>query len=164
MKYFGILLIFAAAMFRLVPHPVNFTPIAAIALAGGVYLDKRLAFVIPLLAMLLSDLIIGFHATMPFVYISFALISLMGIWLRSHVNIKNTVLTTLTGSILFFIITNFGVWVMGGYPQTYEGLVACYVAAIPFFRNTLLGDAICVSVLFSAFAFSNYYSLAIERK
>lgn len=164
MKYFGILLIFAAAMFRLVPHPVNFTPIAAIALAGGVYLDKRLAFVIPLLAMLLSDLIIGFHETMPFVYISFALISFMGLWLRSHINIKNTVLTTLTGSILFFVITNFGVWVMGGYPQTYEGLVACYVAAIPFFRNTLLGDAVCVSVLFSAFAFSNYYSFAIERK
>jgi hypothetical protein len=80
----GSILIFAAALSRLLPHPDNFTPIMAIALAGGVYLDKRVAFVVPLSALIISDLCIGFHNTILFVYGSFVLIGFIGLWLKSH--------------------------------------------------------------------------------
>jgi hypothetical protein len=150
----GGLLVLAAAFFRILPHPANVTPIAAMALAGGVYLDRRFALVLPLVALVLSDLVIGFHATIPYVYGSFLAIGLVGLWLRSHKSFWWVAGGTLAGSVLFFIVTNFGVWVSAGeaaYPQTWAGLMACYVAALPFFRNTVLGDLASVGVLFTMF-------------
>ena len=139
--------IFAAAAMRLLPHPPNFSPIAAIALFGGAYLPKRaLAFVPPFAALILSD-------ALNFVYLSFGLTVLIG-WAVAK---RKTVLTiagaAVASSVLFFVLTNFGMWLFSGfYPLTWEGLVACYVAAIPFFQNTLAGDLFFTALLFGGFA------------
>ncbi|WP_460034870.1 DUF6580 family putative transport protein [Methylothermus subterraneus] len=153
-------MILTAAAFRLLPHPPNFTPVGAMALFGGAcFADRRAAFAVPMAAMFLSDLAIGLmsgdlslglHRLIPVVYGSFALIVCLGFWLRSRRTVLPIARATLAGSVLFFILTNFGVWALGSfYPKTWEGLVACYTAAIPFFPNTLLGDAVyalCSSV------------------
>ncbi len=149
---FGFGLVLAAALSRLLPHPPNFTPIAAIALSSAVYLDKRYAFLVPLAAMLISDYFIGFHSGMPWVYGSFLLIGLIGLWLRSNKRPLPIVGASLTSSLLFYIITNFGVWYTGTmYPKTWAGLVECYVAAIPFFQNTLFGDLAYTAALVALF-------------
>jgi hypothetical protein len=128
-------------------------PITAIALFGGAYFsDKRLAFFVPLAAMFLSDLGLGFYAHMEIVYLSFALIVCIGLILQRHRTAPYIAGATLLSSTLFFLITNFGVWAFGPlYPKTLGGLAACYTAAIPFFQNTLLGDFFYVGVLFGGF-------------
>jgi len=148
-------MILAAALSRLIPHPPNFAPVGALALFGGAqFADRRLAFLVPLAAMLLSDFCIGLYSHMEWVYGSFALITCMGLWLRSHRSGWGIAGASLTASTLFFLITNFGVWV--GSTTTYAkglgGLVSCYVAAIPFFGNTLLSDALYCLVLFGGLA------------
>lgn len=143
----------AAALARLVPHAPNFTPIAALALFGGAkFDDKRLAFAVPFAAMLASDLVLGLHASLPAVYLAFALIVCLGLALRGRERLLTIAAAVLTGSVAFFLITNFAVWAMGSmYPHTGAGLVACYVAALPFFRNELAGDAFYGLVLFGGF-------------
>ena len=149
---FGFGLVLAAALSRLLPHPPNFTPIAAIALSSAVYLDKRYAFVVPLAAMLISDYFIGFHDGMVWVYGCFVATGLIGLWLRSHKRPLPIVAAALASSILFFAVTNFAVWLNGTmYPKTWEGLLACYVAAIPFFQNTVVGDLAFTAALFGLF-------------
>jgi hypothetical protein len=160
----AVLLIAFAALSRFVPHPANFTPIAAMALFGGVYFDKRYAFVIPMAAMLVSDYFLGFHNVLPYVYGSFVLTGLIGIWLKGHKSVGWIVGASLSSSVLFFVITNFGVWMTGGYPQNSAGLVECYVAAIPFFRNTLLGDLLYVGVLFGLYESSLHFLRLKEAK
>jgi hypothetical protein len=146
--------IFIAAVMRLVPHPPNVSPIGAMAVFGGAFFGRRgLAFVAPLAAMLLSDAILGFHSGMPYVYGSVALIVLIG-WAVAR---RKTALTiaaaAVASSVLFFAVTNFGTWATGElYPQTLAGLGACFVAAIPFFQNTLAGDLIFSALLFGGFA------------
>ncbi len=146
--------IFAAAAMRLVPHPPNFSPIAAMALFSGAYLPRRaLAFVAPLAALLLSDLVLGFYAGMNFVYFSFALTVLIGWALASRRTPLWVGAAAIASSLLFFVLTNFGMWLFSGfYPRTVEGLAACYVAAIPFFQNTLAGDLFYTALLFGGFA------------
>lgn len=149
-----IIFVLVAAFLRIIPHAPNFAPVAAMALFGGTYLSKRHALALPLAAMFVSDLFIGFDSieSRLTVYGSFLLIGALGIWLRTHRNFQNIVLATLAGSVLFFIITNLGVWLFGTiYPKTIEGLVACFTAAIPFFRNTLMGDLFYVSVFFGGY-------------
>ena len=148
-------MILVAALSRLAPHPPNFVPIGALALFGGAqFADKRVAFLVPLAAMLLSDLAIGFYAHMEWVYGSFALITCVGLWLRSHRTAWGIAGASLTASTLFFLVTNFGVWANSTttYAKGLAGLVACYVAAIPFFGNTLMGDGFYCLVLFGGFA------------
>jgi len=147
------LLVFVAAFSRLLPHPANFTTIGAIALFGGVYLEKRFAFVVPILAMLMSDYFIGFYSGMYWVYGSFVLIGLVGVWLKNHKKPLYILSGTFVSSILFFAVTNFGVWMTPGsiYAPTWAGLVECYVFAIPFFRNTVAGDLFFVAVMFGAY-------------
>ena len=147
------LLVFVAAFSRLLPHPANFTAIGAIALFGGVYLEKRFAFVVPILAMLMSDYFIGFYSGMYWVYGSFVLIGLVGVWLKNHKKPLVILGGTFVSSILFFAITNFGVWMTSGsmYAPTWAGLVECYVFAIPYFRNTVGGDIFFVAVMFAAY-------------
>ena len=142
-----------AALSRLIPHPWNFAPITGIALFGGAMFSKRwAAFFVPIAAMLLSDLIIGFHNQMAGVYLSFTLIIGIGQWLQSRRTVVNTVGATFLSSLLFFFVTNFAVWVATPfYAKTAEGLIACYVAALPFFHQTLLGDAFFVVALFGGF-------------
>lgn len=146
------LIIFFAVILRLIPHPPNFAPIAAMALFGGAYLDKKYALIVPLLALFISDIFLGFHSTMPFVYGSFLVIGLIGMWLKRHRTITNVVLGTLLSSILFFLITNLGVWLVGNiYQKTLEGLMQAYFYAIPFFRNTLAGDFFYTGLFFGSY-------------
>ena len=165
----AVLLIAFAALSRFLPHPANFAAIAAMALFGGVYLDKRYAFIVPMVAMLVSDYFLGFHSTVPFVYGSFLLTGLIGLWLKGHKKLGWVVGASVTSSVLFFVITNFGVWLMGmhpfgtgGYSQNFAGLIECYVVAIPFFRNTIVGDLLYVGVLFGIYE-SALHFLRVKR-
>jgi hypothetical protein len=146
--------ILAAAALRLVPHPPNFTPIGAIALFGGAYLGRQwLAFAAPLGALLLSDLVLGFHDSMVFVYAAVALAVMIGWAVARRLTPLSVAGAALASSLLFFTVTNFGVWLTSGmYPPTLAGLAACFVAAIPFFQNTLAGDLVFSALLFGGFA------------
>ena len=127
--------VLVAALTRLVPHPPNFAPITAMSLFAGAYFTrKQLAFIAPLLAMLISDLFLGFYTISIFVYLSFAVITFIG-QQKNRVTPK----LVLLGSVLFFLISNLGVWLLY-YPKTIDGLVTCFALAIPFFATSLLGD------------------------
>lgn len=147
------IMILAAAFTRLIPHPPNFTAVGAIALFGGAYFsDKKFAFIVPMLAMLLADLIIGFHNGMLSVYLSFVLIVGIGIILGRNIKFKNVVAASLLSSVLFFVITNFQMWILSPlYAKNISGLISCYVAAIPFFHHTIIGDLVFVGSLFGLF-------------
>jgi len=154
MAYFFIA---AGVIIRILPHLPNFAPIAAMALFGGTYLNKKYALIIPLAALLISDLFIGFYNPwiMLSVYGSFALIGLIGLWLKNHKTVTNVLGASIFGSIIFFLISNFAVWAVPGklalYPQTWQGLIQCYTMGLPFFRNTLLGDLFYVGVMFGLY-------------
>jgi hypothetical protein len=146
--------ILVAAAMRLLPHPPNFSPIGAMALFGGAYFGRRaLAFAAPLGALLLSDAVIGFHSGMLYVYGSVALVVLIGWAVAKRITPLGIAAAAVASSALFFIVTNFGVWLKGlYYPQTLSGLAECYLAAIPFFQNTLAGDLFFSALLFGGFA------------
>ena len=152
-KYlFTFVMILLAALSRLLPHPPNFTPITALALFGAVYLDKKHTFIVPMAALLISDYFLGFYAGVVWVYACFLAIGCIGLWLRNHRSAGMAIGGTFAGSVLFFIVTNFGMWLSSGiYPHTTAGFVDCYVPAIPFFRNTLLGDAVYVGAMFGLY-------------
>lgn len=155
---FAVILIVAASISRLIPHPMNFAPITAIALFGGIYFDRRFAPILPLSALLISDYFLGMYEGILWVYGSFILVVAIGMIARTHKSIPVIAGSTLAGSLLFFFITNFGVWQSGIlYPLTWDGIVACYVAALPFFRNTVLGDIFYVTVLFGVYEFGLRY-------
>ena len=145
--------IVAAAALRLVPHPPNFSPIDAMALFSGAYLGRRwVAFVAPLAALLLSDLVLGFYHGMATVYATVALIVVIGWWVSSRRTPLRIGAAALVSSVVFFVITNFGMWLFSGfYPVTYTGLIACYTAAIPFFQNTVASDLFYSLLLFGGF-------------
>jgi hypothetical protein len=147
-------LILAAAASRLIPHPWNLTSVAALALFGGAtFEDRRLAFLAPLAALALSDLVLGFYPGMAFVYASFLVVAALGLWLRGRRAPGPILAASLAGSLLFFVLTNFGVWAEGLlYPRTLAGLAACYAAALPFLRQTLEGDLLYTVLLFGGFA------------
>jgi hypothetical protein len=158
--------IFVAAAMRLVPHPPNFSPIAAMALFSGAYLPKRaLAFAAPFAALLLSDAVLGFYAGMNFVYFSFALTVLIGWIIASRKTPLTVGAAAIASSVLFFVLTNFGMWLFSGfYPRNGAGLVACYVAAIPFFQNTLAGDLLFTALLFGGFAMLERMVPAVRQR
>src|SRR6267143_3709714 len=147
-------LILMAAALRIAPHPWNFTPVGAMALfSGAVLKDRRLAFFFPLLALFAGDLFIGFHKLIPIVCASFLVNVAIGLWLRDRRTVPRISLATLLGTIQFFFVTNFAVWqFLSGYPHTASGLIACYIAGIPFFWNTLGGGAFFAAILFGGFA------------
>lgn len=144
------LLIILGFACRLLPHPANFAPIGAIALFGALYLPKKYAIIVPLLAMLVSDLFIGFYSwqIMLAVYGGFALMGGIGLLVRKNKKFSTVLGGTLLGSILFFLITNFAVWAFGTmYMHNFAGLMQSYIMAIPFFKNSLLGDLFYVGVM-----------------
>jgi hypothetical protein len=145
--------IVGAAALRLVPHPPNFSPIDAMALFSGAYLGRRaLAFVAPLGALLMSDLVLGFYHGQATVYFSVALIVMIGTAALTRRSALRVGGAAVASSILFFVVTNFGMWLFSGiYPRTFVGLEACYVAAVPFFRNTFAGDLFYATLLFGGF-------------
>ena len=142
-----------AAALRLVPHPPNFTPIGAMALFSGAYLGRKvLAFVAPLGALLLSDLVLGFYHGQATVYFSVALIVMIGMATLTRRTALRIGAAALLSSILFFVVTNLGMWAFSGiYPRTATGLEACFIAAIPFFQNTIAGDLFYATLLFGGF-------------
>jgi len=146
-------IIFALAMFRLLPHLPNVSPVAAMALFGGAYFtDKRQAFIVPFLALFLSDLVLGLHDTMIFVYTGFALTVAIGFLLKSRVSFTNTAFAAVVSSLLFFLLTNLGAWMTSGlYAKSAEGLMQAYAAGIPFFQNSLLGNLVFVAVIFGGY-------------
>jgi len=165
-RIFAFSLILLAVLSRLLPHAPNVAPITALALFSGVYLESKYAFTVPLAAMFISDLFIGFYHGMEWVYGSFLCIGFIGLWLRKHPGAVTTAGASVAGSILFFVVTNFGVWASSQvtYPYTFAGLMQCYAAAIPFFRNTLIGDLAYVSAMFGAFALARRYVPALAEE
>ena len=144
-------LIALAVASRFLPHPPNFTPITAIALFSGAYLgNKKIALLIPIVAMIISDLILGLHGTILFVYGAFALTVFLGFWIKNKISLSTVIGMGLASSVLFFIITNLGSW-WAFYPHTIDGLTSAYTLAIPFFRNSLLGNLIYIPALFGTF-------------
>lgn len=130
------------ALARLLPHPPNVTPLTAMALLGGACLAPSQALLLPLGALVVSDAFLGFHAVAPFVYACFLATAALGLRLKNDRAPGRIAGACLASSALFFVVTNFGVWLLTGlYTRDGAGLAACYTAAIPFFRNALLGDA-----------------------
>jgi hypothetical protein len=158
----------AAAVSRIVPHPLNFAPFAAIALFGAATFPGRWsAVVVTFASLLLGDLLLqltylagwqpnwGFHQGQWVVYACLIPSVLLGFAIRGRRNFATVASATLAGSVFFFVVTNFAVWANGSgvsYPRTYQGLLLCYEAAIPFFRNTLAGDAFYATALFGGLA------------
>jgi hypothetical protein len=148
------IIVLIAIIFRIIPHPANFAPIGALALMGGVMLSRKHAVWLPLTAMAISDLIIGLHPLILWTWGSFALIAIMSSTFLANRNIGPGKIFTgaISSGLLFFVITNFGVWLQSGlYAHTTSGLIQCYYNALPFLRNTLLGD-----VFFSTSFFALY--------
>lgn len=158
MAYFMVLF---GAILRVIPHPANFAPIGAVALFGGVYLNKRYALILPIAAMFISDIFIGFDSLQSrlMVYGSFLLIGLIALWVRKHKNIFSIAGGSLLGSVLFYLITNCVIFYSTRmYPHTIAGQIASYTNALPFFRNTVVGDLFYTAVLFGV------YELALAYK
>ena len=160
----ALVLIVLAAALRIAPHPWNFTPVGAMALfSGAVLKDRRLAFLLPLLALFIGDTFIGFHKLMLVVYASFLLNVAIGLWLRDRRTVTRVSLATLLGAIQFFLVTNFAVWqFLSGFPHTTSGLLACYAASLPFFWNTLAGDATYALLLFGSYALAERFIPALR--
>ncbi|WP_223670408.1 DUF6580 family putative transport protein [Kangiella shandongensis] len=148
-----IAMIVAIGLYRLFPHPFNVTPVMAMGLFAGTYFDKRwMAFVIPLVSMFIADIFLGFHNTLLFVYGAIVLAVSIGFLLRRSVSPLKVIAASVAGSVIFFTVSNFGVWLVNDYyPPTWEGLMTCYTMAIPFFQRTLLGDLLFNGVLFVSY-------------
>lgn len=156
----AVFFIFLGIVFRIVPHAPNFTPIGAIALFGAVYLPKRIAFILPIAAMLVSDFFIGFYElpVILSVYGSFVVAVVLGFWLKKHKKWHTIAETAIFSSVLFFLITNFAVWAFTPlYAKTFFGLMQSYYMAMPFFKNTLLADLFYASVFFGAYEMVFFY-------
>lgn len=156
------LVVFSAIM-RVLPHPWNLTPVGAVSLFSGASFDrKRWAFAAPLAAMFVGDTILqlitghGYHSLMPVIYATFALIVVVGMILRERRDSPLFVAAgAVTSATIFYMVTNFAVWTMSAmYPKTLSGLIACYVAAIPFYGSMLLGDLVYSALLFGTFVWA----------
>lgn len=171
------LMILLAALSRLLPHPPNFAPIGGMALFGAAYFSHRIwAFIFPIVSMWISDLVLNnvvygqyfdhfvwFYSGSVFTYAAFALIVVLGLVTLKKVKPANIIFSALGASILFFVVSNFGVWVSSGmYPHTWSGLTACYAAGIPFFHNTIMGDMLYSGVMFGAFELGTIYVPALR--
>jgi hypothetical protein len=144
-------LIVAVAATRFLPHPPNFSPVMAVALFGSaVFANRYMGLILALAAMALSDVGLGAHSTLPFVYIAMLGAGALGFLLRKDRTVTKIIGATLAGSVLFFVVTNFGVFVMQDlYAKNLQGLVECYAMALPFFQNSLAGDIVFSGALFS---------------
>ncbi len=157
-KLLAVVIIIALAFFRLIPHPPNFTPILAISIFAGMKFKNNLfSYFIPVVAMLLSDTVIGFHSGVYVIYPTIVIIALMA---RRFKNINSAAFSS---SFLFFLVTNFQVWIMSpSYPKTFLGILECYTLALPFFGMTLLSAFVFSYCLF--YGFSYFSSIRIYQK
>ena len=149
-EIFPISLILILAFARLIPHPPNFTPIIAVAIISGYFFKNfNLSALTLLIAMLISDLFIGFYENVIFVYASLLLITFIFHKISYKINFKNLFIYGFAGSVIFFVVSNFGVWALGSpgvydiaYDKSLSGLIQCYILAIPFFGNTFISTLI----------------------
>lgn len=163
--------LFIAALTRFIPHPPNFTAIGGIALfAGACIPNKWLSLLLPITVMLITDAIIGFHDTLGAVYLSFSLITMIGWMMRDRQNILGFVGTSITASILFFVITNSAVWLAGfwssvpiGYPKSIDGLILALNAGIPFFSSTLISQFAYGTLFFGAFHLAKTWKPSLSK-
>ncbi len=166
-----VLIVLLAAFSRLIPHPPNFAPIGAMSLFGAAYFSRKyLAFVVPIVAMWLSDLLLNnviygqyfdhfvwFYNGFYWTYAAFIFIGLIGFGLLKKVRPVNLLIASLSASVVFFLVSNFGVWASGTmYPNTFSGLMSCYAAGLPFFKNTIMGDLAYSGALFGIFEVIQY--------
>ena len=151
--YFGLIII-VVSLLRFLPHPPNMTPVIAVSILAVTWFKRPIfQFGFPLLIMLLTDMVIGFHSLIPVVYLAIMCAGLMGFILKKRSSFSTILGSGLVSSIIFFVITNFGVWVVSSmYPKTVLGLMSCYIAAIPFFHNTVIAT---VGVLFGVFGLNH---------
>lgn len=164
-------LILFAALSRLLPHAYNFTPLGAIALFGAAYFpQKKWAFIIPIAALWISDLLLNnlvytsfyegfalFTSGFLYIYGALALIVILGFYLFDKITLPRVAGGAIGGSVIFFIVSNFGVWLSSPtYPLTFEGLLMCYTAAIPFFHYTIAGNLVYCGVLFGGYEYLKY--------
>lgn len=161
-------LITFAVILRLLPHPANFAPIAAVSIFGGAILPRYVGLWVPLAAMMASDMVLGFHKLIPVTWGCYLLIALASsTWLKKPRLAKGAFLTV-SASVFFFVVTNFAVWVQGSlYAHNWAGLSQCYTMALPFFRNTLLSDMVYTAGLFTVYAFArqlSYKAFGISKR
>ena len=157
MKYVLILfLIFVGVMSRIYPYAPNFTPMLSIALLSGLYSKNRFFVLLPILIMLMSDIMIGNHAIVPWIYSSFILIFALGYLIKKS-SYSYIFIFSILSSVIFFVISNLGVWFTGGYSYSFNGLIACYTAAIPFFKNTLISTVLYSTVIHSVVSVVSLY-------
>lgn len=153
-----IILILSGVLLRLVPHIPNVAPIGAIALFAGTYVSLEYGLITLFSTLILSDMFLGFHPTMTWVYGSYVLILGLRYMFRKNTTPRTLAVFSLLSSFLFFIITNFGVWISTMmYPKNLQGLIDCYVLAIPFFRNTIIGDLVYTGLFFGGYYVYRYY-------
>ncbi len=168
----AILLVMLAVLVRIMPHPANFAPVTAVAIFGGAVLPRRLAIVAPLLAMAVSDLIIGTYdwRIMLTVWTCYATTAYVSSHVLRRPRMTRGAVLTLAASLSFFVITNFAVWAASGmYAHTWTGLEECYLSALPFLRNTVLSDASYTVLLFGVLytarmALERRVHMGVERK
>lgn len=161
-------LIIASIIGRLMPHPANLTPLGGTALFGGAKLERPWNYLAPLFILFATDLIIGLHGTMLYVYAGFTLSVFLGEQLlQRNPSFLRVGLVSILGATLFFLISNFGVWAEGVlYPKTMTGLLECYTMAVPFFRNTLIGDVFFAGSFFALYkwAENRTYTRTFDKK
>src|ERR1035437_5774003 len=164
------LYVLAAVLIRLLPHPWNATPMGSLFLfSGAAFRSKRDSLLVPLAALLVSDFAVvhfvyaGKYAWFsPYTWAGFLLIGFIGWALRDRITFAGAAAASLAGSVTFFLITNFGVWASWGmYPPTLAGLEACYVAALPFFRDTLMGDLSYAAIMFGSYVWLQHRQPAV---
>ena len=148
-----IAIIVAVSLYRIFPHPHNITPVMALALFAGTYFQKKwMAFAVPLVSMFLADLFLGLHNTIIFVYGAMATAVLIGFWLHNRVSSLKVIGATISSSLIFFLISNFGVWFVSGYySKSWAGLIECYTMALPFLQRSMMGDLLFSGVLFVSY-------------
>lgn len=161
---FSVLLILIAVVSRLVSHQWNFTAMGAVAVIAGFLMTSRpLALATVLSSLLISDYFLQFHNTMIAVYLGYALMALIGIFMASN-KFSRIVAVSFIGSVTFFVVSNLGVWFEGQlYPQTFAGLVNCFEMAVPFFKNEMISTMILAPVIFYSFTYSAQF-LTVEAK
>ena len=159
---FSLGIFFVLAASRFIPHPPNFTPIISMAILSGFVLKNlKHSILLILSAMIFTDIFLGFHKNMLFVYTSLYLITTVSFKFSHKINYKSLLFYCLLSAICFFILTNYGVWFFGNlYAKNFEGLIECYIMAIPFFKNTIIS-----TIIFSyiAFILDSYFKKQIKN-
>lgn len=158
--YFPLSLILILTFSRLIPHPPNFTPIIAASILGGFFFQRlEITITVIFSSLFLTDLVLGLYSSMAFVYTSLVLIIILSNKMSKFLNLKTLLIFGLAGATIFFIFSNFGVWLLSGlYPKNISGLIECYIMAIPFFKNTLMS-----TILFSYITFIVYKVPSLKK-